>query len=80
MALGSLMNYYDKTVKTPHVRTCSGSSSFISREGQARGALLWEDVQWELPVCSEGRDEAWNDEKGEVENKVQKCSLGPSSS
>lgn len=62
------------------MRTCDGGSFFISREGQECGVLLWEDVQRELPVCSEGRDEAWDLEKGEVENKVQKRSLGLSSS
>lgn len=62
------------------MRTCDGGSFFIGREGQARGVLLWEDVQQELPVSFEGRDEAWHVEKGEAENKVQKCSLGLSSS
>lgn len=45
-----------------------------------RGAPPYEEVQQELPVCSESRDEAWDVEKGEVKNKVQKCKLGFSSS
>lgn len=61
------------------MRICDGSSFFISREGQAHGALLYH-VQQELPVCSEGRGEAWDVEKGKVEHKVQKCILGLSSS
>lgn len=32
--------------------------------------------EWELLVCSEGRDRAWDVVKGEVQNKVQKCLTG----
>lgn len=66
--------------KLGRLHICDGGSFFISREGQEHGVLLWEDVQRELPVCSEGKDESWDVEKGEVENKVQECNLGLSSS
>lgn len=80
MAWGSMIEYYDKTGETPGMRACDGSSFCISEEGQACGALLWEDVLQKLPNCCEGRDESWNVEKGGVENKIQKWSFGLSSS
>lgn len=51
----------------------AGTSSWGTAVGRAQ---LWVQEQWELLVCSEGRDRAWDVVKGEVQNEVQKCLTG----